>query len=68
MKDEPFNGSLDTVMKPPLCLTIPYTAESPRPVPFPFSFVVKNGSKMRLIVCSFMPAPVSLIVIVAYVP
>ena len=34
-------------MCPPLCSTIPYTVESPSPVPFPGSLVVKNGSKMR---------------------
>ena len=33
-------------MPPPLCATIPYTVESPRPVPIPSCLVVKNGSKM----------------------
>ena len=39
---------------------MPYTVESPRPVPFPGSFVVKNGSKMRSRISSGMPCPVSL--------
>ena len=33
--------------------------DSPRPVPSPTSFVVKNGSKMRARVASSMPMPVS---------
>src|SRR2546421_6651011 len=44
--------------KPPACFTIPYTVASPSPVPLPLSFVVKNGSKMRALVCSSMPMPV----------
>ena len=34
--------------------------ESPRPVPFPISFVVKKGSKRRDIVVESIPQPVSL--------
>ena len=33
-------------MWPPPCFTIPYTVDRPSPVPFPFSLVVKNGSKI----------------------
>ena len=29
---------------PPLCCTMPYTVDSPRPVPIPNPLVVKNGS------------------------
>ena len=46
-------------MWPPLCLTMPYTVASPRPVPS--AFVVKNGSNTRAWVCSSMPLPVSVI-------
>src|SRR5215472_13999387 len=35
-----------TVMTPPRELKVPWTTESPRPVPSPTSRVVKNGSKM----------------------
>jgi hypothetical protein len=47
--------------EPPLCFTMPYTVARPSPVPFPFSLVVKNGSKRRRFVSSSMPTPVSLI-------
>ena len=43
----------------PLCPTIPRTADNPRPVPFPTSFVVKKGSKMRACVAESIPVPVS---------
>ena len=39
---------------------MPYTVESPRPVPFPSSLVVKKGSKIRAFVSASMPVPVSL--------
>ncbi len=38
---------------------IPYAEASPRPVPWPMSFVVKNGSKIRFIVGLSIPTPVS---------
>ena len=44
-KVAPAPGSLSTQMYPPVCFTMPYTVESPRPVPLPTSLVVKNGSK-----------------------
>ena len=47
-------------MYPPLCFTIPYTIDKPRPVPFPCSLVVKNGSKRRALIYSEIPTPVSL--------
>ena len=47
-------------MLPPLCLTIPYTVARPNPVPLPFSFVVKKGSKMCAKVSASIPTPVSL--------
>ena len=40
----PRPGALSTSIVPPLWPTIPYTVESPRPVPSPIGFVVKNGS------------------------
>ena len=46
-------------MKPPACFTMPYTVARPRPVPLPVSLVVKNGSKIRALVASSMPQPVS---------
>ena len=47
--------SLSTKMKPPICFSVPYTIDSPRPVPLPTSLVVKNGSKMRACVSRVMP-------------
>jgi hypothetical protein len=43
----PRPGALSASRYPPLCRTIPYTMESPSPVPVPSGFVVKNGSKAR---------------------
>ena len=45
-KVEPSPGVLSTVIFPPLCSTIPYTVESPSPVPLPPRLVLKKGSKM----------------------
>ena len=53
---------LETVMNPPWLPTMPCTVESPIPVPFPTSFVVKNGSKVRSMISLGMPSPVSLTV------
>ena len=55
-----FPGS-DTRLISPLCKsrTIEYVVESPSPVPFPGSFVVKNGSKMRDWILSGTPGPLS---------
>ena len=47
-------------MKPPVCFTIPYTVESPSPVPLPTSLVVKNGSKILSMMSEGMPVPLSL--------
>ena len=55
-------------MYPPLCLTIPYTVDSPSPVPFPISLVVKNGSKTRWAVSSSIPVPVSATASMTYDP
>ena len=55
-------------MWPRHCLTIPYTVASPRPVPFPLGFVVKNGSKARVRTSSLIPLPVSLTTRRAYLP
>ena len=38
---------------------MPYTVESPSPVPRPIFFVVKNGSNTRRCVPSSIPAPLS---------
>jgi len=37
----------------------PVRRRQPRPVPFPFGLVVKNGSKSRAMVALSMPQPVS---------
>ena len=55
-------------MKPPWLRTIVSAVESPSPVPLPVSFVVKNGSKMRLMTSEGMPAPVSVTVSTTYLP
>ena len=57
--DEPRPGSLSTAIWPPLCCTMPYTMERPRPVPPLPAFVVKKGSKTWARVFSSMPWPVS---------
>ena len=49
-------------MSPPSWRTIPYTVESPIPLPLPMALVVKNGSKMWLRVSGVIPLPVSLTV------
>ncbi len=48
-----------TRRKPWCCLTMPKTVARPRPVPFPGSFVVKNGSKMWGMTSAEMPSPLS---------
>jgi hypothetical protein len=53
-------------MKPPVCLTMPYTVESPSPVPLPTSLVEKNGSKIFSISSGGTPTPVSLTSISTY--
>jgi hypothetical protein len=59
-KRVPLPFSLSTSMNPPCCITMPYTVESPRPVPRPASLVVKKGSKMCSATDRSMPVPVSL--------
>src|SRR5713226_6411872 len=59
LKVVPWPGSLYTQIHPPLCLTIPYTVASPRPVPLPAGLVVKKGSKIWRRVFSSIPCPVS---------
>ena len=46
----PWPGSDSTQTYPSDCFTIPYTVDSPRPVPLPTSLVVKNGSNTWLAV------------------
>ena len=55
----PTPGTLATVMCPSVCFTIPYTVESPSPVPLPLGFVVKNGSKICGSASASIPHPVS---------
>jgi PAS domain S-box-containing protein len=50
---------LSTSMSPPSASTMFRQMESPRPVPTPCGFVVKNGSKMRSATSGGIPAPVS---------
>ena len=40
---------------------MPYTVDSPSPVPFPTPLVVKNGSNTWLAVSRSIPCPVSVI-------
>ena len=67
-KRAPAPGALSAKIDPPLCVTIPYTVDSPSPVPLPFSFVVKNGSKRCESVSSSIPTPVSATSSTAQVP
>jgi hypothetical protein len=60
LKVVPAPSSLLMEMFPPLSFTIPYTTDSPRPVPLPTSLVVKKGSKIFAFTSSVMPVPVSL--------
>src|SRR5580658_6522237 len=55
-------------MLPPLCFTIPYTVDSPSPVPLPIGLVVKNGSKTWESVAASIPCPVSLTCSMTYRP
>src|SRR5207248_2230381 len=48
-----------TSSRPPCAVTIPWLMASPSPVPWPTSFVVKNGSKMRSRTSAGMPDPSS---------
>src|SRR5436309_201101 len=57
----PLPGSLATSIDPPWLVTMPWTTESPSPVPSPTAFVVKKGSKIRFFVSASMPQPVSTI-------
>ena len=53
--------TLSTLISPLCSRTIPRLMESPRPVPLPASFVVKNGSNTLQINYSGMPLPESFI-------
>src|SRR3989454_370256 len=55
----PSPGVLTIEIVPPCSLTIPYVMDKPRPVPFPTSLVVKNGSKIRCSSPDGIPCPVS---------
>ena len=59
VKADPEFGVLSTWMNPWCASTMPKTTASPNPVPFPFSFVVKNGSKILDLTASDIPVPVS---------
>lgn len=50
LNDVPRPGEVPTSMRPPLSLTMLAQVASPSPVPFPVSFVVKNGSKMHSLI------------------
>src|SRR4249920_3339848 len=56
----PCVSSLSTEMRPPLFSMMPYTVESPKPVPLPCCLVVKKGSKIWACVSASIPQPVSL--------
>ena len=49
--------AIDT--RPPALITMPYTVDSPSPVPRPRGLVVKKGSNARDRVASSIPIPVS---------
>src|SRR5215469_9273070 len=53
---------------PPDCLAMPYTCDSPSPVPLPISLVVKKGSKARSITFWLIATPVSVTASTAYRP
>ncbi len=55
----PFPTSLYARTSPPACFTMPKTVARPSPVPWPFSLVVKKGSKMWRFTSSVIPQPVS---------
>ena len=61
VKREPFPSSLVTPMSPPSSITMRREMLSPRPVPWPVGFVVKNGSKIRGSTSAGIPEPVSAI-------
>ena len=52
-------GWLSTWIVPPCFSTMRAQMLSPKPVPSPFAFVVKNGSKMRSAASTGMPGPLS---------
>jgi hypothetical protein len=55
----PQPGADSTLICPPLCVMIPWAMARPSPVPFPISFVVKNGSNILAMVSSSIPHPES---------
>ena len=58
MNFAPAPGEDSTIMVPPWFLVMmKYDTGSPRPVPTPPAFVVKNGSKARRPVSASMPGP-----------
>src|SRR5262249_8988206 len=59
MNVAPPPGVGESEISPPCSLTMLYVIESPRPVPVPTSFVVKNGSKTREAMSAGIPGPVS---------
>src|SRR3982074_2624016 len=51
-------ATTDLIAIAPLaCWTIPYAVARPNPVPLPFGFVVKNGSKARRTTSFDLPLP-----------
>jgi hypothetical protein len=55
----PAPGALSTVMVPPRWSTRSRTIDSPSPVPLPWAFVVKKGSKIWRRVAASIPWPLS---------
>ena len=58
-KIDPAPGRLSTVISPPIDRTMPCEIGRPRPVPTPRGLVVKNESKMRVMISGGMPGPLS---------
>ena len=63
MNVDPLPGVVSPWICPPDWATILNTVESPSPVPCPGALVVKKGSKMRTLVASSIPVPVSVMAI-----
>ena len=56
----PRPSSLWTFTQPPWLRTMPCTVDNPSPVPLPWAFVVKNGSKIRSATSAGIPVPESI--------
>jgi hypothetical protein len=60
VKVEPRPSSVESIIRPPCSLTMPWLMDSPRPVPSPSALVVKKGSNTCVASASDMPGPSSI--------